>query len=157
MGPTHAAIGLTVCMVAAHSAGLPPTQVLFLGVVSALGALVPDIDHPASAIRRRLGIAGNVAFFWLGHRGITHTLIMLAAVSAATLYFLPPNMAFAFICGYASHLLADMLTRSGVPLVYPLTDYRYSLRLMRTGGLAEVVVWLICVGVVGWMIWGFLA
>lgn len=157
LGHTHAVIGLTVGMVAAQSAGLPPMQVLFIGCVSVLGALVPDIDHPASTIRRRLGVGGHVAFFWLGHRGITHTLMMLAAVSAATLYFLPSNVAFAFIFGYASHLLADVLTKSGVPLAYPLTNYRYSLRLMRTGGLAEALVWFICAGISSWIMWGFVA
>lgn len=157
MGATHAVIGITIGMVAATSAGLPPTQVLFLGGVAALSALVPDVDHPAGIIRRRLGAGGHIAFFWLGHRGITHTLIAWAVMSAVTLYFLPSNVAFAFSCGYASHLLADMLTRSGVPLVYPLTDYRYSLRLMRTGGLFEGLIGLICVGIVCWMMWGFLA
>lgn len=94
-------------------------------------------------------------FFWLGHRGLTHTLLALAAVSAVTLYFLPLHTALAFIAGYSSHLLADSLTRSGVPLVWPLLDHRYGLKVLKTGGLFEGLINLVCLGVIAWMMWGY--
>jgi inner membrane protein len=152
MGATHAIVGMVAGMMIATYAHAAPAQVLFLGGVSALAALLPDIDHPNASLRQRMGVAGHVAFFWLPHRGITHTLIALAMVSAVTLYFLPPQVAFAFISGYASHLLADSLTRSGVPLVWPLLNYRYGFRMMSTGGLFEQIINLICIGIIGWMV-----
>ncbi len=38
---------------------------------------------------------------------------------------------------YLSHLVADWLTRGGVPLLMPFTKHKFSLSLMRTGHLAE--------------------
>lgn len=151
MGATHAAIGMAAGMALATYAGATPTQVLFLGGVTALSALLPDVDHPQSILRRQLGFAGKAAFFWLPHRGFTHTLIALALVSAITIYFLPFEIAFAFIIGYASHLLADSLTHSGVPLVWPVLAHKYTLHLMKTGGLLEWFIHLLCVGVIGMM------
>lgn len=149
-------LGLASGMVLATYAGMEPTQVLFLGGISALSALLPDIDHPAGKLRRQLGASGHIAFFWMKHRGISHTLIALAMVSAVTLYFLPIKVAFAFIVGYASHLLADMLTHSGVPLLSPLLDHRYSVGVMKTGGIFESVIRMICILVIARMILGLI-
>ena len=51
---------------------------------------------------------------------------------------------------YLSHLLADSLTVGGVPLLMPFTRRRFSVGLMKTGHLAERVVFtpLIMVGAV---------
>lgn len=152
LGATHAVIGMAAGMGIATYAGMEPTQILFLGGISALSALLPDIDHPAGSLRRQLGAVGHISFFWMKHRGVTHTLISLAMVSAVTLYFLPVKVAFAFIAGYGSHLLADMLTHSGVPLVYPLLKYRYSFGVMKTGGIFEAIIRMICILVIARMI-----
>jgi len=43
---------------------------------------------------------------------------------------------------YVSHLLADSLTKGGVPLLMPFTKHRFTLGLMRTGRLAEQILTL---------------
>ncbi len=61
----------------------------------------------------------------LGHRGFTHSL--LAVFGALTLFYLkvpdswivPADALQGLVLGYPSHILADMLTPAGVPLLWP--------------------------------------
>lgn len=83
---------------------------------------------------------------FIAHRGVTHTLAFLLAVSsalAAVGWHLGgtaegvvagpvAGAAFGFlvgVVGIGSHLLSDVLTPMGVPLLWPVTDHRYSVRL----------------------------
>ncbi len=73
-------------------------------------------------------------FTWLavrtiagGHRGRTHTLLALALLGAGAWYLGLPPWALAFLAGYASHLIADSLTRSGIPILWPITPWRFHL------------------------------
>ncbi len=60
-----------------------------------------------------------------GHRGFTHSL--LAVFGALTLFYLkvpdswivPADALQGLVLGYLSHILADMLTPAGVPLLWP--------------------------------------
>ncbi|MWG36156.1 metal-dependent hydrolase [Halomarina oriensis] len=83
----------------------------------------------------------------VSHRGPTHTLLFALGVGAvlagvATLLsdvapssldapWLVPFAAFTGVFGIGTHLLADALTPSGVPLFWPLSRRRFSLRLVR--------------------------
>ncbi|HEX2912264.1 MAG TPA: metal-dependent hydrolase [Chloroflexia bacterium] len=69
-------------------------------------------------------IANN---FFGGHRGVIHSLLAMLVVSSligtATYFFF--GSAFygtLFGVGYLTHLLADMLTRSGIKLLLPFSD-----------------------------------
>jgi membrane-bound metal-dependent hydrolase YbcI (DUF457 family) len=66
------------------------------------------------------------------HRGPTHWLLTwfglsLLAVGAVIALHWPMPFAFAFSVGYLSHLLADTLTHSGVPLLGPMSKHRVHL------------------------------
>jgi len=141
LGHTHAAIGALVGLSVAQATGAPG---LLLMAAGGAAALLPDIDHPRGALRRRLGIAGHVGLFWLSHRGITHTALALALVAAGAWYLAPGPLALAVAAGYASHLLADMLTPAGLPVLWPV--YRNNLHLapallrVRTGSLVETII-----------------
>ena len=175
-----------------------PDGGIALGVVllSALSALVPDIDHPHSTVSKRLRplrvlyvvlLSNPLTWLlasptlprrpWLGglmegrrkvrgliaHRSITHSLagmVLCVGVWAAFLWgvgalvagsrgallardalpasglpFTPGILSgwsfawllgsAAFAAGYASHIVLDMTTRSGVPLLAPFGDRRY--------------------------------
>ncbi|MFD1515287.1 metal-dependent hydrolase [Halomarina rubra] len=81
------------------------------------------------------------------HRGPTHTLAFALAVGgvlagAATLLAnqLPPSLAapwlvpfagFVGVFGILTHLAGDVVTPSGVPLLWPLSGRRFSLGLVR--------------------------
>lgn len=53
------------------------------------------------------------------HRTITHSIVMCAYIGWV-FHLAMPELALAVVVGYASHILADMLTVSGVQLFWPL-------------------------------------
>lgn len=91
-----------------------------------LGALLPDIDHPSSISGRLLRIASIPISKLCGHRGFTHSLIAWFILLVSLHQWLPSEWAVpndfiqAFLLGYISHLIADMLTPTGVPFLWPL-------------------------------------
>lgn len=148
MGRTHTLLG-------ALSAGaLLPSQscdrLALWMALGAFGALLPDLDASDSRIKR-LSVAGVTPFAPLsvglnrrfGHRGALHSLWGLGI---ASLLFLPLGLFFgldvplALSLGYASHLVADACTKSGIPAFYPGRGRIHLLpRALRltTGSLAE--------------------
>ena len=144
-------------------------------VLVLFGALLPDIDHPGSILGRRCGPISRVLHHWCGHRSITHSIsgillllgfcigmgslamalvgsqgIIFSASSRVILYLALYSLLF----GYALHLLADSLTKEGIPLLWPHKK-RYGLIPLvalrfRVGTWAEhVLLWslIFCVGV----------
>jgi inner membrane protein len=49
---------------------------------------------------------------------------------------------FGFFAGYLSHLFLDFLTKSGVELLWPISDKKFGL-FIRTGGLIEEVFFVL--------------
>ena len=89
------------------------------------------------------------------HRGITHSLIGLGCATYAVQSWLGASWTV-FAVGYGSHLLADMLTDRGVPLLWPLkldfsvpTGFRTG-RFFST--LIEKTIQVGCVMYVGWIL-----
>lgn len=123
----------------------PATYIAIAGAFAGgvLGGLLPDIDHPESTMGRRLKPLSHVINTLFGHRGFTHTLFAWLLTS----YFLfvlsgwiPMSVKgyvlavfSGVIVGYMSHLLLDMLTVSGVPLLYPLSKKTLRFARLRTG------------------------
>ena len=151
MGRTHILVGISsVWLLALIPNVVTPETLTPLAVCAALGALLPDLDANRSTISH-LSVAHIQPFApissvlsrdW-GHRGMTHSLIGLAAfavlVSPIALFWSWPI--WAVLClGYVSHLAADACTRSGIPLHYPNKRRFHLLPLrwrFRTGSLAE--------------------
>jgi len=119
---SHSIIGLGVA-VGLATANDVRSPALFAGIVAAavIGALLPDIDHPGSRISRRLPIVGLPFQLLCGHRGFTHSLVGLVGLllTLATLRA-PVWLAMAGLFGYASHIVADMMTVNGVQLLWPI-------------------------------------
>jgi inner membrane protein len=131
---TFVPVGLT--MVEAGAAGLA----VLGAALAVVMAMVPDYDQ-------RVG--------FVSHRGVTHTLPFAVAFGfavgavAGTVgaaggiavegsftafgYEVATLQSFGFFVGtltMVSHHAADALTASGVPLFWPLSDYRFSVNLM---------------------------
>ncbi|MDC9582517.1 metal-dependent hydrolase [Xenorhabdus sp. PR6a] len=91
-----------------------------------LASLLPDIDHPSSTLGRLFRFISIPIARLCGHRGFTHSL--LALLVGVTLFQteipsdwpIPTDFVHAMIIGYISHLIADMLTPAGIPLLWPL-------------------------------------
>lgn len=102
-----------------------------------LGALLPDIDHPSSILGRLLRIISLPISKLCGHRGFTHSLVAWLILLISCYQWLPsqwdiPNdLIQAFLLGYMSHLVADILTPSGVPFLWPL-PFRFCLPVLRS-------------------------
>lgn len=115
---------------------------LVSALVCTIGALLPDVDHHTATMSRKLHIAkgqgplgvtgylgGIFRAIMGGHRGFTHTLVFVA-LPCVLLPYIPPNyhyLLWAGVTGLCSHLLADMLTEQGVPLLWPLSSKRIGL------------------------------
>jgi inner membrane protein len=116
---THLAfVGLLGVGAAGFGADFTPGS----GAALVLGALLPDIDTQRSGVGR---LAGSVSS-WLerryGHRTLTHSLLGLAGMGILTspLLLIHKSLWIALLAGYASHLLLDTATVSGVPILWPL-------------------------------------
>lgn len=127
MGHTHALIGSCLSLAIALVTKTDANTTAILLAAGGLAALLPDIDHPRAPLRRRLGVVGNVAFGSLKHRGLTHTLIALVAIASAALTALPGAVGLAVAVGYGSHIVADMWTVSGLPVLWPYKKESYHL------------------------------
>ncbi|AJD93483.1 hypothetical protein JMA_41660 (plasmid) [Jeotgalibacillus malaysiensis] len=108
-----------------------------------IGGLLPDIDHPGSKMGRALYPIAYVVNKLFGHRGATHSLIALILTSILVLlpsfllsgmpYFLYTHFAIGISVGFLSHLILDMSTKSGVPLLYPFIRKSYRIAKLTTG------------------------
>lgn len=89
-----------------------------------LGALLPDIDHPRSYLGRLFRFISVPIYRLCGHRGFTHSLlawllIILFLTQLPNSYWLSDTLIQAFLLGYLSHLVGDMLTAKGIHFLWP--------------------------------------
>jgi inner membrane protein len=103
--------------------------------VALLGALLPDVDTPESKFGRKAGAFSHFFKFLAGHRGIFHSIFAAMAFSGLVLIF-SRTYGLALFVGYASHLLIDGLTKSGINYLHPLSNFRIS-GFITTNGLSE--------------------
>lgn len=123
-------------------------------VFAILGSLLPDLDARESKLSNSqirgvapLKVASLLLNKRLGHRGAFHSAFALLLVAVLLGFpfalFLDPFAGVGLVLGFASHLLLDACTRSGVPLWWPdKTRVHLLPRALRvtTGSLAEDVV-----------------
>lgn len=103
---------------------------LFPWLLKVIGGLYKALTIPVSFFFRLFGVRlrGHGFRANFGHRGITHSLLALGLVVALGELPVFPwhwlHLGLLIGWGYASHLLADALTKQGVPLLWPL-DRRF--------------------------------
>jgi inner membrane protein len=101
------------------------------------GSLLPDLDHPGSTIGRRVLFISLPLSGLFGHRQITHSIWPFVGVLWLFNLEMPEScIIVALLIGYSSHLLGDMLSDSGVPLLWPF-PIRFGISLCTTGGVLE--------------------
>ena len=109
--PTHAAFALTCGLVA----GAPESC---LGLLAA-GALLPDLDHPQSALGRLFFFLAMPINRYLGHRRSWHGFFLWGLVTLSGFFFVP----LAWIgAGALSHVFLDCLNVSGVQAFSPFSE-----------------------------------
>ena len=135
---THdlAAVTALLVLVLANAPDSLRLSTLLLAVfANQLGGVAPDIDQPTAPLWRNLpeGHFVGRAFGKLlgGHRFLSHSILgfaLFAWLSDLLLHFLHPIMPhvdislvwYAFLIGYASHLVMDSFTKEGVPWLLPV-------------------------------------
>lgn len=99
-----------------------------------IGGLFPDIDQPTSDLwdNFRFGPVAAKIFVSLlgGHRHISHSLIGIWLIGflldfvlkiLSTIVLIDMRMVwYSFMIGAVSHIVMDMFTKAGVPLLWPL-------------------------------------
>lgn len=118
-------------------------------IVAVFASLLPDIDDNRSYIGSRFAFIAFPFRMIFGHRGITHSLLMLAILSGLVFFYGNEfNWIIPFAIGYGSHLLADFVTNSGIPLFYPYSQRYKFFVTFETGSIKEyVVVFVLSLGI----------
>ncbi len=83
------------------------------------------------------------------HRGFIHSPAFALAIGAlgAHMISIDRTLVTSFMIGYISHLIADM-AGVGIPLLWPISNNRYGMHMVHTGGLLELVVLIVCISYV---------
>lgn len=155
-GITHALLGLSVGVYSISM--LPADLPMQLAAVAAglAGGLISDIDHPRAIISRYTPGVGHAARLVISHRGPTHSLLfLLLVILGGIVLHIPVIIATAAATGIASHLLADMATVAGVPLLWPLKGKWRLLPGTLLWGSASLIEIAVSGGAllsIGWMI-----
>lgn len=158
-----------------------PEAIIIGGVIAAFAGLIPDVDQPGAMVTRGWLPGGKSNFLImlvakiislpfrilapilhgvLGHRGGTHSIAftllwtMLTAIPVLILHG-PLWIILAMFMGYfVGHLCMDMITITGIPLLWPITDKHYRVPLffgyIHTGHQKEtvfrfIVIWPILI------------
>jgi inner membrane protein len=108
-------------------------------------------------LRQRLRWLSHPIARAFGHRGFTHSLLAIAAglwlfqINLPQSSPIPPDVLQGLTLGYLSHIVADMLTPAGVPLLWPCR-WRFRLPILRSqkGNQLERAL---CLGLVGYALW----
>lgn len=111
-------------------------------------ALLPDVDHTRSLIGKTCYPVAAWLQRQFGHRTLTHSLCFL--LGTVGLLLLAPR-SYVIVGGYAllSHLLFDMCTKQGVPLLYPFSKRPFvlpanpGLRLSAQDHRSEAIVFVV--------------
>jgi inner membrane protein len=120
----------------------------------ALGAV---FDRPAAGLVA--GVAPDADFLLpaaLGwpfvHRGISHALLAVGVAAGVAAVVADRQTVVAVAVAYTSHLLIDVTTPKGIPVLYPLVTERLQFVPVVPGHAPEatVVLWLVCLGTLGY-------
>jgi membrane-bound metal-dependent hydrolase YbcI (DUF457 family) len=137
-GRTHdlaaiTALGITFLVLSPANISLA-TAILAI-LANLIGGITPDIDQPTAPLWRNLPVGRYFGkLFGIlsgGHRFLTHSFIGVALLGWLfwlLLNFLHPVLGsvnvvivwWAFLIGVLSHLLFDLFTKEGVPLLLPI-------------------------------------
>lgn len=162
-GRTHLTIGIAVGLALSQTMSLPLREMALITAAAALGSLLPDIDHPQSMLSGWIPGSFLISVF-TRHRGFTHSIlfcmlvpaVLWVAISSGATIAIPYIYPLALVLGMVSHLIADMLTPAGVPLLFPIGGMWKALpgsllRITKWAGL-EFVVWLGTLALIGWLV-----
>lgn len=128
-----------ICAAALNSTIMPVESVVLTTVVSAVSALVPDLDIEDSKLGRKAGLVSKGISRAFGHRGFFHTPILYIVIYILMNMFLPTFLSMGFLVGTMSHLILDSFNYKGIMWLYPLTKRHYHIASIKTRGFGETM------------------
>ncbi len=141
--PTHIAFAMACGLLG----GSPAYAVKLL----AGGALLPDIDHPQSALGRIFFFISYPLNRAFGHRRHVHSLIVWVPFTVAGFFFYKPIGWIGL--GAISHVVIDSWNLSGVAMMLPFSEKIFVLASkkyrIRTSSKAELAI-MVVLGLVAW-------
>jgi inner membrane protein len=148
---THLAFASVLYLGGATLFGYKPDGISW--ALAAVASLLPDIDLPPSRIGRLFWFLSVPLERRFGHRTLTHSLLVLAALAVASypLAWIQPLYWGCVVGGYGSHLWIDMLNVRGVDLFWPspvrlVTPGNRHWRFM-VGGKGEMILLAVLLGI----------
>lgn len=84
------------------------------------------------------------------HRTFTHSLLGLISLSAGVWLLCPP-LTTAFVAGFISHVLLDLLNKQPIQIFYPIKKGKFCLKLFYANGTMNTV--FLFLGIVGSLFW----
>ena len=135
-------IALThITFAVATSLMLGATSITTITLVG-IGSLLPDIDHPKSTVGKLLLPISIYLNKKVGHRTLTHSLLVWVPLNLIGLYFYKPL--FFITMGAISHLVLDSWNVSGVMLFNPFSEKLFVLAgrnyRIRSGSRPELIL-----------------
>ncbi len=148
--PTHLVVSqvffYSACIIFSHAPSVPEAA------AAAVGAMFPDIESRQSIVGRLIPPLSEFLEHEVGHRTLTHALIPQIFIGLLLFYTLPFGYALAFMAGWISHSVIDMMTLSGVCYWYPSRvrcviplNSRYRFKVMGWGEFIFCVIMTIAV------------
>ena len=142
---THLSTGLlfsSIVFLLIYNIGFSPILILALIIATVLGSSAPDLDTPTGELWKKVPAGGLISrivapVFLGGHRHLSHSLIgffIFTGLFALLVKLVPYDpiihnsryIILAYATGHISHLIADMFTEMGVPLLFPL-EYHFGI------------------------------
>ncbi|GAB6854381.1 metal-dependent hydrolase [Asaia astilbis] len=159
IGRSHIVLGVA-CAVTASSMGYVPLSLASL-IAAGFGSLTPDLDTERSMLGCRARWLSRPLSRLCGHRTVTHSLLIPLLASGLTLHYAGVaalrSAWGAFLIGYASHILADLVT-GGCWALYPLARGRIAFwPYAKTGSFGEYVVLVFCLGLLSCVTYHYLS
>jgi inner membrane protein len=138
---THAAFGAALTLGVASITELQITPAA-LGL-AVLSSALPELDHEGSEIGSLFPFISRRLSRRFGHRTVTHSFVGLGAfglvISPLLIFF--PELWWACVLGYFSHILLDVFTPKGVLWFWPsLVPAGFGQARVRVGSAGESVM-----------------
>lgn len=153
---------LTTSVVIEQQTGLIP--IAGMAVATCIGSLFPDIDSRTSKLGKKMKITSWLCSKVFGHRGFLHSPLFIVLVYLLCWTIFKHNNIIqynyiwgGFIVGMLTHLICDITTKGGVPLLYPWSRGKISLGVLSSGSKWEPVslifIMALIIGATVLMIW----
>lgn len=106
--------------------------------------LLPDIDMPYSGIGKIFFPISRILYRKFGHRNITHSVFFMTLSLTPVMIF--SDYFFPALIAYSSHLIADSLTYTGIPWLWPYhKNFNFLGGPIITGSLTETCLGLVAI------------